>query len=381
MSKLDELMRAAGGNAAESMGTPRPRPMHGASPVAAPAVPERLRGVVRSRNAAEIPVSKIERDPGQPREEEGFDEAALSRLAESIRTRGVLQPVRVRWDEGRGAYVLICGERRWRAAQLAGLATLPCVIVEGELSPGELLALQLIENALREDLRPIEQARAYRTLMEANGWSTHRLAQELAIDQSSISRALRLLDLPEAVQEHVEQGTLPPATAYEIAKVEDQATREELAARVVAGNLSRSETIEEVRRVAGPKSRSKGKGRGRGSTGSRKPTSRVFRVAGGYRITVENRRGIEPDALRAALAEALGQLDSGPPGDSAAAEGDGPRGIRQEAVDQRLRVSQPTAGPQKVGIAEEFTEEESRPAGAEDGEIADGRSCRRPDDA
>ena len=95
--------------------------------------------------------------------------------------------------------MLICGERRWRAARLAGLATLPCVIVEGELAPGELLALQLIENALREDLRPIEQARSYRTLMDANGWSTHRLAQELAIEADAPQQI-------EQVQEAVSSG-------------------------------------------------------------------------------------------------------------------------------------------------------------------------------
>src|SRR5262249_2306542 len=129
MAKLDELLRAAGGNAAESMGRAPATTMHGASPPAAPATPARLQGITRSRDAAETPVTKMARDPGQPREE--FDNESLTRLAESMRVRGQLQPIRVRWDDSLGKYVIICGERRWRAAELAGLATMSCIIVEG----------------------------------------------------------------------------------------------------------------------------------------------------------------------------------------------------------------------------------------------------------
>jgi ParB family chromosome partitioning protein len=157
-------------------------------------------------------VDRIAADPDQPREE--FDPEALQRLADSLRAKGQLQPIRVRWDEGRGAYIIICGERRWRAATMAGLETLHCVIVEGTVEPVELLAIQLVENALREDLRPVEQARAYRTLMDQKGWSTRQLAAELAVTQPQVVRTLALLDLPAVVQEAVEQGTLAPGTAY-----------------------------------------------------------------------------------------------------------------------------------------------------------------------
>lgn len=116
--------------------------------------------MTKSKNAVEIPVEKLHRDPNQPREEFGDD--ALNRLAESMRTRGQLQPIRVRWDEGRGAYVIIAGERRWRAARMAGMATISAVVVEGDLPAAELLALQLVENCLREDLSDIEQAKAFR---------------------------------------------------------------------------------------------------------------------------------------------------------------------------------------------------------------------------
>ena len=112
--------------------------------------------------------------------------------------------------------MVLVGERRMRAARLAGLATLDCVMVEEPIAADELLVIQLVENALREDLKPVEQARAYRRLMDAKSWSTRELAAELAIAQSSVVRALALLDLPAVVQEQVEQGALGPTVAYEV---------------------------------------------------------------------------------------------------------------------------------------------------------------------
>src|SRR3954452_22092105 len=102
---------------------------------------------------------------------------------------------------------------------MAGLPRLSCIVVLQPCDPSELLALQLIENAVREDLTPLEQARAYRTLMDAQGWSARHLPAELAIIPATVTRALALLELPATVQEHVEQGALAPATAYEIGKV------------------------------------------------------------------------------------------------------------------------------------------------------------------
>jgi ParB family chromosome partitioning protein len=303
MSKLDELMKASRAVAAESMGVPRTAPMPGASSAPAGQVPERLRGVVRSKSSAEIPVSRIAPDPEQPREE--FDIEALDRLAESLRTKGQLQPIRVRWEEGRGLYVIICGERRWRAAQQAGIETMSCVIVEGPIDAGELLALQLIENCVREDLQPIEQARAFRALIDRNGWSARQVARELGIVQSNVVRALALLALPPAVQEQVEQGALPPATAYEVSKLDDPADQAEVAARVVAEGLSRSEVIDAVRKAASKPRAGGAKGNG---ARPRKVTERVIRTGGGVRLTLECRKGLDDTSIRAALLEALAQF-------------------------------------------------------------------------
>ena len=280
--------------------------MHGAwgGPPAS-TMPARLQGIAKAKNASEIPLDKIGPDPNQPREE--FEEEGLGRLAESMRTRGQLQPIRVRWDEGRAEYVIICGERRWRAATLAGLKAMSCVIEERPLDAGELLALQLVENALREDLKPIEQARAYKALMDRNGWTATQVGRELAIDQSSVSRALALLALPPAVQDLVERETLSPATAYEVSKLDDPEAQAEVAARVVAEGLSRSETIEAVRQAAGRSGgKARGNAKGRGAK-SRKVTRRAFRTPTG-RVTVENGRGLDASAILAAVEDVTRQV-------------------------------------------------------------------------
>ena len=288
MSKLDELMKSSRAVAAESMGAGRqPGVMHRASaPQPAPTTPARLQGIARSKDAAEIPLEKIAPDPDQPREE--FDEEALTRLSQSLKSRGQLQPIRVRWDDAAGLYRIIMGERRWRAARMAGLATMACVITEGEITPGDLLAIQIIENCLREDLQPIEQAKAFRTLMERHLWSQRRLADELGIAQSNVVRAIALLDLPAAVQDQVEQGALPAATAYEVSKLKDPDDQAEVAARVVAEKLSRAETVEVIRETAerAPRANPTAKARGGKPT---PPKPRTFRGVKG-KVTVELKR-------------------------------------------------------------------------------------------
>jgi ParB family transcriptional regulator, chromosome partitioning protein len=240
MGKLDELMKHQSNmDASLGVGYVTGNTPPGMSLDQARRVPARLQGVAKSKNTIDIPVEKIEADPDQPREE--FEPEALGRLADSLKAKGQLQPIRVRWDEGREAYVIIMGERRWRAAVMAGLPVMTCVVHEGALDPGEQLAIQLVENALREDLRPVEQAKAYRRLMETHGWSGNRLAKELAIDQASVSRALSLLELPDAVQAKVDSGALPSRTAYEIGKLADASEQIALAERAAAGEISREQ--------------------------------------------------------------------------------------------------------------------------------------------
>ncbi len=243
MSKREHLQSLAG-NIAESMGVGVPqRSPAVTSP--APSSSRKLEGIARSRNVAEITHDRINPDPDQPRQE--FDDAALARLAESLKSSGQLQPIRVRWDDARGAYVVIVGERRWRAAQLAGLPTLMAVIHDGTPGVGDLLSWQLVENALREDLGPVDQARAYRRLMDLNRWTGAELARQLSIDPGSVTRALSLLDLPGAIRELVENDKLSPRTAYEVAKLSDPEDQIRLAGRIVSERMTRDEAAAAVR--------------------------------------------------------------------------------------------------------------------------------------
>lgn len=309
MGKADDLLRSMGGAILESAshrGTPAAMPTLGAG---ATGMSERMAGVSRSKVALEIPVDKIGPDPDQPREE--FDEDALARLSESIRAKGLLQPISVRWVEGRGQYVIIAGERRWRASTMAGLTTLSCVVVDRPLPPGELLALQCVENLLREDLRPIEQARAFRTLMEVNGWSGSQLAKELGISQPAVVAALKLLSLPEAVRGLIESGELSASSASSIASLDRPDVQTEVAARVVAEGLSRAETVEMVRRSSSKPGRIS-KGRGASATKGRPklPTTRTIRTGVGLKVTIEGRKGFELSAMLTALREALAKVEA-----------------------------------------------------------------------
>ena len=142
----------------------------------------------------DIPVEAIVPNPQQPRKD--FEINALSQLAASLRQSGVIQPVVVR-RAGQG-YQLIVGERRWRAAKLAGLERIPAVVREA--TDAESLELALIENLLREDLNPIEEAEAYQKLLAQFAWTQEELAERVGKDRSSIANCLRLLKLPESIQ-------------------------------------------------------------------------------------------------------------------------------------------------------------------------------------
>ncbi len=287
MGKLDELRRLAGGNADESMGAGRAAVVHGAPGPGPRPVAARLQGITRSQNVAEIPVERIGPDPDQPRED--FDEEALLRLAESLKARGQLQPIRVRWDEGRGLYIIVCGERRWRAARMAGLDTMAGVIVEGPMNAAELLTVQLVENALREDLRPLEQAKAFRALMQQRDWSARQLARELAIPHPNVVRALALLELPPSVQDSVEQGALPPATAYEVSKLPTAEAQAEVAGLVVAEGLSRGASG--GRRSAPIAAGREGQGAGQGAEGHNPDRPHFGRVQGHCGVPPRHRAG------------------------------------------------------------------------------------------
>jgi ParB family transcriptional regulator, chromosome partitioning protein len=244
--------------------------------------------------ACMIRLERIAPDPGQPRKE--FDEEALDRLAESLRTRGQLQPIRVRWDDASDRYVVVVGERRFRAAQRAGMESIACVVMTGNLTAEDLLEDQLVENALREDLKPIEQARAYQALLTARGLSQRQLAERLQVGHASIARALALLDLPASLQEAVDDGKIAPNTAYELTKVEDSEEQAQLAREAAEGRLKRDEIKARTQKPRRPAPSSNAR--------PRKPTSRVLRTSTA-RVTVELKKGQGTEAILAAAEEAV----------------------------------------------------------------------------
>ena len=158
-------------------------------------------GVSQLPVARMIEVSRIVADPSQPRRE--FDDDDLERLAGSLRDIGQQQPVRVRWDGTQTRWVIISGERRWRAAQRAGMTSLMAVVEERALSDSQLLEAQMVENCVRSDLSAVEAGHAYRTLMTTWQCSQQELAARLHVSASKVSRALATLDLPAEVQREI----------------------------------------------------------------------------------------------------------------------------------------------------------------------------------
>src|SRR5262249_55535808 len=152
-----------------------------------------------------------------------------------------------RWSKELKQWVIISGERRWRAAQRAGLKEVDCYFDEGDLTPSEILEQQLIENCQREDLQPIEEAEAFASLMKLNGWTGKQIANVLRIPPSRVSRVLALLNLPEQVQEKVASGQLAARSAYEISKLCDAQKQVELAERAAAGKLPHDQAAAAVR--------------------------------------------------------------------------------------------------------------------------------------
>ena len=194
-----------------------------------------------------LPLREIEPDKNQPRKD--FDEQALLELADSIARHGLLQPIAVRATAG-GAYKIIAGERRWRAARLAGLSEVPVVIKD--VSDGEAMELALIENLQREDLDPVEEAMGYRQLMEKCGLTQEQAAQKLGKSRSAVANSLRLLNLPEAVLELLKGGKLSTGHAKVLLGLPDAALMEQAAETVVGQNLNVRQTEALCKKLAKP---------------------------------------------------------------------------------------------------------------------------------
>lgn len=202
----------------------------------------------------EIPVDCVEPNPSQPRH--SFSDEDLDGLAASIAQHGILQPLLVS-ESKPGRYRLVAGERRWRAAKLAGLATVPAVIRE-RLDEDRHLELALVENLQRRDLTPLEEARAFDQLRTNLGLAQAEIAERVGIDRSTVANALRLLKLPADIQQMVEEGALSAGHARALLAFADDDDRRGWARRAVEASLS----VRDLERAAA-QSRPAESGRGR----------------------------------------------------------------------------------------------------------------------
>jgi ParB family chromosome partitioning protein len=246
------------------------------------------------RNFGRVDMTQVVPDPDQPRIE--FSPDTIAQLAQSIRDKGQLSPIRVRWSDEVGKWVIISGERRWLATKQSGLATIECFFHEGDLTRSEVLEEQLIENLLREDLKPIEEARAFQSLMGLNGWTGRQLSEQLQVPQSRISRALSLLRLPAEVQNQVDLGEIPPATAYEISKLSGDEARREVAQQTVSANLTHADTRRAVR-----------KRRGKSIRGPRR-IQLSFPTETGWTVRISGKAGGSYHEIEQSLQEALAEV-------------------------------------------------------------------------
>ena len=186
------------------------------------------------RSIQDTPIENLATNP-QVRHQ--FDEESINGLAQSIRELGILQPLYARRHAD--SLVIIDGERRYRAAKKVGLATVPVIIEEKEMQAGDILHVQLVTNCQREDLAPLEKAKAIARLMKATGWSPTQAAGKLGIPNSTITRSLAILSLPPTIRQHVQLGQIPASAAYDLARIKDPQQQAEFAKRLVERNLTR----------------------------------------------------------------------------------------------------------------------------------------------
>ncbi len=196
------------------------------------------------KNIRTLRLSDIEPTRGQPRK--NFDETALAALAASIASVGLLQPIVVTENtDFPGTYRILAGERRWRASRIAGLTEIPCVVFSGD----ELAAAQvsLVENIKREDLSPIEEALAFRALMERFGLTQEEVSEKTGRSRPAVANTMRLLELPEDIRSAVSEGLLSAGHARALLPLKDADLMKSLAVRITSEDLSVRQTEKEVK--------------------------------------------------------------------------------------------------------------------------------------
>jgi ParB family chromosome partitioning protein len=246
------------------------------------------KGAAPGREYFLCPVDRIARQSDQPRK--SYDKQALEQLVESIRERGVIQPLVVRRRGDGSGYELIAGERRWRAAQLAGLLEVPVVIKD--VTDAEAFEIALIENIQREDLNPLEEAVAFQQMIDDSGYTQAEVAQRIGCDRTTVTNRLRLLGLPKAVKQLVLDGQLSEGHARAVLQAGKAQVVAALARKAVAEGLSVRETERRARAL------SKGGGSGAATRAARSKLSPQVRSlveklqrALGARVKIVDKKG------------------------------------------------------------------------------------------
>jgi len=180
-----------------------------------------------------VPISRIEPNPDQPRKD--FDEKAMAELADSIREKGIIQPIIVERKES-GGFIIIAGERRYRAAKMIGLEEVPVIIKN--YGQDERLEIALIENIQRSDLNPIEEAEAYQKLIERHNYTQEQVAKKVGKQRTTIANALRILKLPDEIKKQLSEGIITPGHARAILSLEDSIDQKELTQLIINEKLS-----------------------------------------------------------------------------------------------------------------------------------------------
>lgn len=242
----------------------------------------------------------------QVRERSGLGDDELAGLAQSIREAGVLQPLLVRRDGDK--LVVVDGERRLRAARLAGLDAVPVIIEDAALAEGQVLHRQVVIDAQRIGLSPMERANAIQRLMQATDWTAREVAVKLGISSAQVSKLLALTVLPGDVQDAVASGRMAMSAAYELARIADNDERERLASEVMSGALTRDALALKARETSGPRTAAKAR---------RKPAPRervLIRLGEGRSVSV-SAPSLSVDGIASWLTELAHQVrDAGADG-------------------------------------------------------------------
>lgn len=239
--KSARLIETLGGHMQESAGTTA-------------ASDDRFQGFIPSDSASgEMALDRIIEDVDQPRK--SYDEQSLKEFAEHLQHHGVQQPIQLRWSEQYGKWLIVYGHRRFRAAKLAGMQSIPCSFAAEETDETTIRIRQLVENCQREDLAPLEMAKGVAALAQSTGWSNRRIGEELGVTHTTINRYVDLLKLPEELQQQVDEGRLAPSVAVELLKIQDQKQQAEIGRSIAENRLNREQAKKKISQAVSPSTR------------------------------------------------------------------------------------------------------------------------------